>query len=164
MSYSTIPKVRRDGTITLKDGAGSPTSLVVQYEEGNFTFEVPVDAQTVIRDRAVISTVRKGDEQPISGSFSFFFRQFTSSAVGGIRDFINQANAYSGNQSTGTTGSPYIEHYCVDIEFQVEGTDLGDAADHSATLSKCVCQLSFSEGDPDVYSLSFTCYGGVTYA
>ena len=163
MAYSTVPKVRRDGQLTLKDGTGSPVQLVVAYEEGNMSFDTPLDDQIVIRDRSIISTVRKGDEQPITGSFSFFFREFTSADVGGVRDFVSGSNAYSANVSTGTTGAPYVEHYCVDIVFEAEGTDLGDAADHSATFSKCVCSLSFSEGDPDVWSLSFTCYGGVTY-
>ena len=39
MAYSTIPKVRRDGTITLKD-AGAVT-LAVSYEEGNFSVDIP---------------------------------------------------------------------------------------------------------------------------
>lgn len=164
MAYSSVPKVRRDATITLKDGTGSPVQLIVSYEEGNLSFDTPLDDQIVIRDRSIISTVRKGDEQPITGSFSFFFRQFTSSDVGGVRDFITGSNAYAANVSTGTTGAPYVEHFCVDLVFAVEGTDLGDSADHSCTLSKVVAALSFSEGDPDVWSLSFTCYGGITYA
>ena len=38
MAYSTVPKMRRDGKITLKDGTGTPVTLEVAYEEGNFTF------------------------------------------------------------------------------------------------------------------------------
>ena len=72
MAYSTIPKVRRDGSIVLREQGG--TSLQVAFEEGNFSVDVPKDDQTVIRDRSTIVTVRKGDEQPITGSFSFFFR------------------------------------------------------------------------------------------
>lgn len=164
MAYTTIPKVRRDGKIELRDGTGgSPVVLEVAYEEGNFAFDVPVDDQTVIRDRSIISAVRKGDEQPITGSFSFFFRAFTDAAVGGIRDFITKTGAYASNISSGATGTPFVEHYCIDIVFTVEGTALGDTADHTATLSRCVCSLSYAEGDPDTYSLSFTCYGGVAY-
>ena len=62
MAYSTVPKVRRDGVITLKDG--TPVSLAVAYEEGNITFEVTKSDQTVIRDRGIITTVRKGDDPP----------------------------------------------------------------------------------------------------
>ena len=38
MAYSTIPKVRKDGIITLQDSGGTNT-LEISYEEGNFTFE-----------------------------------------------------------------------------------------------------------------------------
>ena len=48
MAYSTVPKVRRDGSIVLKDGSGPAVTLTVEYEEGNFSFSEPVAAQTVI--------------------------------------------------------------------------------------------------------------------
>ena len=165
MAYTTIPKVRRDGTIQLRDGTGSPVTLDVSYEEGNLTIDNLNDLrdQTVIRDRGEIVAVRKADQQPLTGSFSFYFRAFTDAEVGGIRDFITGSNAYSANISTGASGSPYVEHFCVDIQYTVEGTDFGDDADHVATLSKCVCNLSLSEGDPSTYALSFTTYGGVTF-
>ena len=83
MAYSTIPKVRRDGIITLKDGTGTPVTLEISYEEGNFTFDVAKEDQTVIRDRGTIVTVRKGDEQPITGSFNAYMRQFTDNSEAG---------------------------------------------------------------------------------
>ena len=166
MTYSTSVKVRRDGQLVLKDGTGSPVQLTVAYEEGNISLDnlVNSDAQTVVRDRNIIVSVRKGDEEPITGSFSYYFRAFTSSDVGGIRDFITGTNAYSANVSTGASGTPFVEHFCVDLQFTVEGTDLGDAADHVATLSKCLCTLSFAEGDPNTWTLNFTCYGGIVYS
>ena len=75
MALSSIPKVRRDGSITLNDGT-TPTAvtLEINYEEGNFTFDNIAsqarEDQTVIRDRGVITTVRKADQQPLTGSFS----------------------------------------------------------------------------------------------
>ena len=162
MAYSTIPKVRRDGIIQLQDN-GAVNTLEVAYEEGNFTFDVAKEDQTVIRDRGSITTVRKGDEQPITGSFNAYMRQFTDGAeAGSILDFINKTGNYSGNTSAGG-GSPYVEHYCIDIVYKVEATAL-ESMDHTATLSKCVCTVSFAEGDPSAFSISFTCYGGVTYA
>ncbi len=163
MAYSTIPKVRRDGVLTLKDGTGTPVELEISYEEGNFTFDVAKEDQTVIRDRGTISTVRKGDEQPITGSFNAYMRQFTdNSEAGSILDFINKTGHYNSNVSTGS-GVPFIEHYCIDIVYKVEATSL-ETLDHSATLSKCICTVSFAEGDPSAFSISFTCYNGVTYA
>lgn len=166
MAYSTVPKVRRDGTIKLIDGAGVANTLTIAYEEGNLTFDVSKADQTVIRDRSTIVTVRKGDEQPAAtGSFSAFMREFADQTnAGSIVDFINKTNHYSGNQSSGTTGTPFIEEYCIDIEYTVEGTDFNDDLDHKATLSKCICTVSFTEGDPSSFAISFTCYGGVTFA
>lgn len=169
MAYSTVPKVRRDGVIQLIDGTGVPVTLDIAYEEGNFTFDKPGGgdspaAQTIVRDRGVITTVRKGDDEPITGSFSAFFRQFTDgSEAGSVIDFITKDGNYSGNTSTGASGSVFVEHYCIDIKYEAEGTDFGDDADHSTTLSKCVCTFSFAEGDPSAFTINFTCYGGATF-
>tara|TARA_R100000654_G_scaffold64989_4_gene92760 strand:+ start:4305 stop:4805 length:501 start_codon:yes stop_codon:yes gene_type:complete len=162
MAYSTIPKVRRDGSIVLREQGG--TSLQVAFEEGNFSVDVPKDDQTVIRDRSTIVTVRRGDEQPITGSFSFFFRDFTDNEAGSVRDFINKENFYSGNTSTGSTGTPFVEFYAIDIDFEVDGTlDGNTSANPKLTLSKAVCTFSLSEGDPGSYTINFTAYGGVSY-
>ena len=164
MAYSTVPKTRRDGKLKLQDGTGSPVELEIAYEEGNFTFSQPNKfSELVVMDRGDISTVRKQDAQTITGSFSFYFRQFTDGGeAGSVRDFINKAGFYAGNTSVGASGTPYVEHYCVNIIYSAEGTDFGDDADHSVTLSKCVCSLDFAEGDPGAFTLNFTCYGGAT--
>ena len=163
MAYSTVPKTKRDGKIELVDGTGSPVILEVAYEDGNFSFSQPQQfSELVIMDRGSFSTVRRQDEQPITGSFAFHFREFTSADVGSVRDFINKSGAYAANISTGDAGVPYVEHFCIDIRYTAEGTDFGDTADHIVGLGKCVCSLDFSEGDPSSFTLNFTCYGGVT--
>ena len=162
MADSTVPKTKRDGSIELRDGTGSPVTLTVSYEDGNFSFSQPVQfSELVIMDRGTITTVRRQDEQPITGSFNFYFRQFTDgSEAGSVRDFIRGEANYSANISTGTAGAPYVEQFCIDIKYTAEGTDFGDSADSTVTLSKCVCNLDFAEGDPSAFTLNFTCYGG----
>lgn len=164
MALSTIPKVRRDGTIQLIDG--TPTHINIEYEEGNFTFDniaLAREDQTVIRDRGVITTVRKGDSQPLTGSFNAYFRQFTSGTAGAVLDFISKTGAYSGNVSTGSGGSVYVEFYAIDIKYTSAGLSLGDDADSTVTLEKAVCTASFTEGDPSSFTINFTVYGDVTY-
>ena len=166
MAYSVVPKTRRDGLITLIDGTGVPVTLDVAYEEGDLSIEKPnAYSSLVIRDRGDISAVRKQDQSIITGSFSFNLRQFTDgSEAGSVIDFVDKAGNYSGNTSTGASGTPYIEQYAIDIKYTVEGTDHGDSADHTATLSKCVIDsYSISEGDPTNITLNFSCYGGCTY-
>lgn len=162
MAFSTVPKVRRDGTITLKDGGSA--SLEISYEAADLTFEVTKSDQTIIRDRSVIVTVRKGDDQPAAtGSFSAYFREFADQTnAGSILDFINKTNNYSGNTSA-TSTDVYVEEYCINIEYDVAGTTFGDDANHRATLTQCIATVSFTEGDPSAFNISFTCYGGVSY-
>lgn len=167
MAYSVVPKTRRDGKITLEDGTTpAAISLEVAFEEGNLSIDKPNQfSSLVIRDRGDISAVRKQDESIITGSFSFNLRQFTDgSEAGSIIDFVDKTGFYSSNVSTGSTGTPYLEQYAIDIKYDVEGTDHGDDADHSATLSKCIIDsYAVSEGDPTNVTLNFSCYGGVTY-
>ena len=42
--------------------------------------------------------------------------------------------------------------------FWTEGTDHGDASDHTLTLPHCVITGSLAEGDPDTVSISLTSY------
>ena len=164
MAYSVVPKMRRDGTIKLLDNAGSNT-LTISFESGDFNFTPSKDAEVIIRDRNAISNVRRGDQEAsATGSFTVFMREFTdSSQAGSVLDFVNQTGQYASNVSTGSTGTPRIEEYCIDIEYTAEGTDNGDDADHKATLSKCICNVVFTEGDPSTLAINFTCYGGVVY-
>jgi len=162
VAYSVVPKTKRDGVIQLRDGTGVPVTLDVAFEDGNLTFSQPQQfSELVVMDRGSFSAVRRQDEQAITGSFSFHFRQFAdSSEAGSVRDFINKSGFYSSNISTGGTGTPFVEHYCIDIRYTAEGTDFGDDADHQVTISKAVCSLDFSEGDPSTFTLNFTAYGG----
>lgn len=164
MAYSTAPKVRRDGKITLKDGT-TPTavSLEVAYEEGNFSFDQTKSDRIVIRDRGTIVSVRKGDDQPITGSFTIYMRQFTSASAGSVLDFINKTNSYSSNVSVSSTVA--TDEYAINIEFEVDGDAVGDDdGDTTATFDTCICVASFSEGDPNQINVSFECYNGITYA
>ena len=163
MAYSTAPKVRRDGKITLKDGTGTPVTLEVAYEEGNFSFDQTKSDRIIIRDRGTIGSVRKGDDQPITGSFTIYMRQFTSASAGSVLDFINKTGSYSANTSVSSTVS--TDEYAINIVFEVDGDAVGDDdGDTTATFDTCICTASFAEGDPNQITVNFECYNGVVYA
>jgi hypothetical protein len=164
MAYSTAPKVRRDGVIKLRDGTTpTPVSLTVDYEEGNFSFEQTKADRTIIRDRGTIKSVRKGDDQPITGSFTIYMRQFTSSSAGSVLDFINKTGSYSSNVSASSTVS--TDEYSINIVFEVDGNAVGDSdGDTLATFDTCICTASFAEGDPNTITVSFECFNGVVYS
>jgi hypothetical protein len=161
MAVSTTVKVRRDGQITLTSGGGSPVSLTIDYEDGNFTADrLGADAdRVVIRDRGSIVGLRKGDDQVGSLSFSVHFREFTNATAGTLLDFINGSAAGSALTSAGGTG---FEQFLCQVDMLTEGT-AADGADGHAVFNKVLLTADFSEGDPDVLSVSGEVYGNITF-
>tara|TARA_R110000824_G_scaffold88655_4_gene217900 strand:- start:93 stop:560 length:468 start_codon:yes stop_codon:yes gene_type:complete len=150
----------RDGTLTVTSGGGSPVTYTVAYEDGDLSFSKDKDARIVIRDRGNIVGVRKGESPVLSGSFTVHQRDFTDGTALTLVDMLDKTGAASGHTST---GSGAYENFMVDIKIQIEGTAHGDSADGSATFSKCVATWSFSEGQPNKISVSFECFGGITF-
>jgi|TARA_R110000824_G_scaffold8173_1_gene37015 hypothetical protein len=162
MAASTVPKVRRDGTLQLIDGTGTPNTFTVSYEQGDVSFDGGAKAdRIVIKDRGVIVGLRQGDDPVPSLSWSVYARSFTDGTSNTLIDIINKTGSAASWISTGGTG---YEQYLLDIKLTVEGTDLGDSADHSATALKCLVTWSFAEGDPDMINCTAEVYGGFTYS
>jgi len=161
MAASTVPKVRRDGSITLIDGT-SPTALeyVVSYEDGDLTFSGDKADRVVIRDRGTIVGVRLADDPVQSLSFSVHMRDFTDGTSTNLVDVITQAGAASAWKSVASGAySPYL----LNCRLNIEGTDHDDTSDHSAVLASCLFTYSFSEGDPNVINVSAEVYGSTTF-
>ncbi len=76
-------------------------------------------------------------------------------------DFIRKKGAYASNVSTTTALG---DVYTIDIVLTIEGTDLGDAADHTFTLEDVDCRADFAEGEPNTLTINGTIYGTITPA
>jgi hypothetical protein len=138
---STIVKHFTDGTITFEDGTGSPVTLTLPLGIGDFSasgFQESQQDVNVYQSRGVLRSLRKGAKNFVSGSF----------------DFVLQQNAYSANISTLSAS----DVYAIKVTLTIEGTDLGDAADHTLVLDNSVVTLDISEGEPDTIAFSFTSY------
>tara|TARA_R110000824_G_scaffold24941_4_gene87316 strand:- start:9009 stop:9500 length:492 start_codon:yes stop_codon:yes gene_type:complete len=158
MAITNVVKVRRDGTISIFD-SGASNTLVVDYEDGNFTFDNGAEqAETVvIRDRGSIVGLRKTDDPVGSLSFSVHMREFTNSTVD------NLCGVLDGERSWVSTGGTGFEPYMLDVRVTIEGTNFGDQADVTATFTRVLMKWDFSEGDPNVINVSGEVYGGITY-
>ena len=158
MAASTVVKVRRDGKIRLQDGAGSPVTLEIDYEDGNFSADLlGADAdRIVIRDRGSIVGLRSGDDQVGSLSFSVHMREFSNQGAATLIDFCNGTAAGSALTSTG--GSGFTPFLCT-VMMDIEGTDHGDNADGACIFNKVLLTADFSEGDPNVINVSGEVYG-----
>ena len=160
MAVSTIVKNLTDGKLTLKDGTGSPVVLVVGFDMGDFTVSGLAQSMHEVaayESRGVFKSARRTTRRYASGSFSLMLTDISDGTDQTVIDYLLKQGSYAANVST-LAG----DVYCVDLVFDVEGTDLGDSADHSITLTKCHCVVDVSEGDPDTIAVSYTAYGTVT--
>jgi hypothetical protein len=159
MAASVAVKVKRDGELTLTDGAAA--TYTVSYANGNVSFDGGSKAsRVVIMNRGTIVGLRKGDDPIPTLTFDVHMRDFTDGTALALVNFLDKTGAASGQTSVG--GSAY-EQYMIDITLTIEGTDLGDTADHTAKANTCLATWSFAEGDPDTISVSCEVYEGFTF-
>lgn len=163
MAASTVIKHFTDGSVTLTDGT-SPTavSLVIPFSVGDVSYSGRQETQNDVvayQTRGTLHSVRHAARSFVTGSLSFMVADFSDATDQTALDFLLKQGSYNGNTST-LSNSPEV--YAVDILLTVEGTDHGDSADHTVTLTDCVCTLDFAEGEPDTVTVSFTCYGTIT--
>jgi hypothetical protein len=166
MAESNIVKVKRDGTISLLDGTSpSPLSYVISAEPGDFNISVPAEVKNDFLDRGrLVGSVRYGDDQAVTGSFSVYYRGGLSvdGAAAALLDILNgTAFSYAASPWISTLGAS-AEVKTVDLVFTVEGTDFGDAADHVCTIEDCSIEsYSIAEGDPNTISITFRSHTAV---
>ena len=148
MAVTNIARSLRDAELVIKDGTTpTPQSLTLQIDEGDLTWTVRT--RTIeIRDRGSLITghTRKGDDEPISLSFSARWTQLIGKSADGADPlqlyemlmFTSGANVVS----TSSTG----EQETLQLEFTL--TDPAGAASEKVTFSKVYREtLRLSEGD-----------------
>ena len=157
MAESTIVKTKRDGTISFAD-LGASNTYTVAYEAGDLTIDIPGPTVTNSLDRGIMGatpSLRYGDDQPMTGSFTAQLRDISDATDQTLFELIAKSGAIGG--WTSTLGAN-AEVAAVTLTFQIEGTDHGDAADHTVVCNHCVVTGGISEGDPSTISISFTSY------
>ena len=155
-----VTKNLNDGSITLKDGTGTPISVTATFDAGTFTVSglKRILQETVAYEtRGVLNSLRYTSRVYPTGSFTLHLTDFTGAGSGDVVDAIMKAGDFASAVSTRSG-----EVYTLDITFTVEGTDHSDGADHDFTLEDCECSIDVAEGDPSTITVNFTCYGAVT--
>ena len=153
----------RDHTTALSDGtAVTPLDYTLNIVPGSFKYDDPGHDEILIRDQGEIAGTRKGNANPITGSYQAYFRQFTDGSEDALIDFIKAGGNLAAMVTTGTNAFKDFVH--VDLVHTVEGTDFGDSADHVATFSDCVQKYGYDiSGEIAVIDVTFTCYGGAAF-
>jgi hypothetical protein len=156
MAESTIVKTKRDGTITIKDQSGA-NSLIMAYEEGNFTLNIPGPAVQLFLDRGEIGStpsIRFGDEAPMSGSFSGYLRDVYDATYATLFGILTDQPPAGWTPTMGATS----EVKTWQVVYTIEGTNHGDSADHTITMNHCRLTGSLTEGYPINLACNFTAY------
>jgi len=163
MAASAVIKHLTDGTITLKDGTGSPVSLVVPFSVGDLSIsgmETDTLGRTVnaYETRGTLNSLRRGARVYPTVSFSAQLADVTDATEKTLLDMVLKRASYAGNTSTtAATGDVYT----LDVVFTIEGTNVCDAADHVITLEDVHFTADVAEGEPNTVTLSGTIYGTV---
>lgn len=162
MADSSVVATRRDGKITITDGAAS--SYEVTFETGDFSASEPGADRVVIRDRGAIAGLRKGDDPVITFTFSVHMRSLTDTTADNLMDRLYNRGFHSGSPLTSTGGDGY-EQFLQTVKFEVNTSSIAGKV-YSAQYAKCYLEVSgLSESaDGNTIEVSGECYGGVTYS
>lgn len=141
MAESIKVKIKRDGLVTILDGAGSPLSYTVAYEDGDFSFNAAKDESLWIEDRGVIVGERAIKERMGSLKFSVHMREFRNASAATIVDVIKKTGAWASATSLGTAA---YESFMHKLTFTVD-----DGTDSVVTFGIVKLDYDFAEGDPN---------------
>jgi hypothetical protein len=154
MAVPTVPIIPRDGTLLLEDATGSPISVTVAYEDGDFTvgpFRQANMQTQEFYDRGIEYTVRKTTEAPLDFSFSAHAVDWSDATANNVVDAFCKTGAFSGGVSTLGASA---DVWALKMTFTAEQTNYGAAADGTIVLNYCVGEVSFAEGIPGKFTVS----------
>lgn len=160
MSDKAFPIIPKDGKVTIFDGAGSPLSYEVMYEDADFQgpelSEGLEDVQEFM-DRDTVYAVRKVGRKPKNFTFTCHAMRFARDGSGNthINDVVLKKKAWA---SATSTAESYSDAFMVKVVFEAERTDFGESSDTSITMLYCRLTAGFQEGAPGKFSISGTIY------
>ena len=93
----------RHGSILLKDAQATPNSLAIDIDEGNLSFDEATPG-VVVKNRGALDHWSKGEEQPVTLSFTLKFTQYGSRSAKSI------AGAGAGGAVTGFSARDFLEN------------------------------------------------------
>lgn len=160
MAESTQTKTRFGGTIVLTPGSGSAYTVAV--EEGNLQMSGLTAGQRealLVEDRGLFQTLVEGKQVYVNFSFTARLRDLVDAADTTLVGVCLRRGVYAAATSTLGANRPY----CVDLLWTMDGTSVGDAANHTVTLEDCrISDVQFAEGDLNDVTITGTAYGTIS--
>lgn len=160
MAVSGNVKATTAATITLSDGTGTPVTLAMTADIGDFSWtgsghRKPNEVHFVER-RGKAMSMHHGKRVYDTITFTCWFRSWegVTSAPGEAIEFLKGIGLYAANVSKEGSGSRLP--YSIDVIYAVEGTDYGDTADSTATFVRFVCDSATLTEADDGTKLAFS--------
>jgi hypothetical protein len=159
MPESTVVKNKRDGTLRFSDLLGANT-FTVAFEAGDLSLTIPGTTVSNYLDRGtMVPSLRLVDDQPITGSFTAYLRDFSDATYATLMELITLTGDVGANwTSTGSVGPIVADVFTVDLTWIMAGVIHGDTSDHEIELNFCHLTGATSEGDPNTITINFTSY------
>ena len=162
MAQSTVIKNFRDGTLVFADNTGTPLTLPIVYEAGDFSIDNLNEGlveTTAYLDRGEFATLRKTNRVFPSFSFTAHMTDLSDNTDKLLYDLARKTGAFASAVSTLGANADAMTYK---LTFTVEGTNFGDSADHTLIMNDCRITISLSEGDPNSFSVAGIVYGTIT--
>lgn len=162
MAMSNVIKNFRDGTLVFADNTGTPLTLPIVFEAGDFSIDNLNEGlveTTAYLDRGEFATLRKTNRVFPSFSFTAHQTDLSDATDKLLYDLARKTGAFASAVSTLGANADAMTYK---LTFTIEGTNFGDSADHTIQLNDCRITLSFSEGDPNSFSVAGIVYGAIT--
>jgi hypothetical protein len=159
---STVIKNFRDGTLTFTDNTGTPLSMAIVYEAGDFSIDNLNEGlveTTAYLDRGEFATLRKTNRVFPAFSFTAHMTDLSDATDKLLYDLARKTGAWASAVSTLGANADAMTYK---LTWVCEGTNFGDTADHTLVMDSCRITISISEGDPNSFSVSGIVYGTIT--
>ena len=149
-----------NGTITFKDGTGTPLTLTLSLDEGNFSVSGLADRLREVaayETRGALRGLSLTTRTYPSISFSSLISEWTDATTGTLMDLILGTTGSAFAARIGTLGAT---HPVVTLDCTFAFTSF-DGTSHDLTFHDVYVTADASEGDPNTLSFSGTVYGEI---
>jgi hypothetical protein len=165
MSLPSAPTIPKDGSLTFYDGAGTPLSSTLLYEDGDLQVSGFMHGQMSVQEfksRGMTYALRQVESQNLEVQFSAHLVGLTDATDFTIMDVVRRQGTWASATST-SAGKGNV--FTVKAVFSADTTAIGATTDASLTLYYLHLTADLSEGAPGKISLKGTAYnlGGTCY-
>lgn len=160
ISYKTT-RNKQHGTVTLKDGTGTPKTLLIPIAPGDLQWSANPNPGQVVMNRDQLSHFTVAPQTPMTGSLTIKFTEWKGKSLSGANPSVYDAMTKTGNASTWVSTSecgPFTTDMVYAISNPCSGAGTGIDQAEDLTFLDCLWgPFNFSEGsDTDTIQIPFT--------